>query len=104
MKCAMSLFTILVILTFVLPTDIGCSCSKNINDIIILMSQDADYRKNPCYIEWQADQDKKILELWQQTAEFENSAVRNHKIELKNHQIEQEKLRNSYRRTTVEEK
>lgn len=101
MKCTVSLFTILAISTCILPTKIGCSCSNNLNDIIGLILQDPDFQRNPCYIEWKAGQDKKFSELWQQIGELENSADREHEIELRNRQIEREKLMKSFRKTTV---
>lgn len=39
------------------------------------MSQNPDYRRDPCYIEWKAAQDAKLTEIWTRREQIERSIV-----------------------------
>lgn len=55
---------ILATLLLIHSTEIGC-CSLNTNEINFLMSQNPNYRNDPCYIEWKASEDAKTSKLTQ---------------------------------------
>jgi len=97
MKCFISVFMVCATLLFIfiLPIEVN-GCSTNTYDIISLMSSDPDFRRNPCYIQWQAEQDAKLKQLWKQRAELEESIARNDRIRALNRQREDEARRNSY--------
>lgn len=105
MKCAFSRCTILVTILFTLkrPTQIGC-CSHNTNDMITLMHQNPDYRQDPCYIQWKADQDAKLSRLFAERDQLERSMAEYNRIREANRIQEQKNRQNSYFSTSKVEK
>lgn len=74
MSCVLSTYsaTATIFLLFILPIEIEC-CSMTTYDIISLMSQNPDYKHDPCYMEWKAAQDEKLTQIWTQRDQLEES-------------------------------
>lgn len=104
MTCALSRCTIFAtIFIFIIPSQIGC-CSHNTNDMITLMAQDPNFRHNPCYIQWQANQNAKLKQLFAERDKLERSMAEYNRISEENRKREQKNRQNSYLSTNKVEK
>lgn len=89
------IFTIL----FFVSIDIEC-CSMTTHEIISIMSQDPNYKYNPCYIEWKATQDAILTQIWTQREEVEKSIAEYNRKVMDN--AERGNSEKSYTATKVE--
>lgn len=86
---------ITLLLFFILPTEIGC-CSMNTFEIITLMSQNPNFQRDPCYIQWKAEQDAKLSQLWTQREQLEKAIAENDRRDREYEARERENRHRSY--------
>lgn len=64
------------------------------------MSQNPDYKYDPCYIEWKASQDAKLTEIWTRREQVEKTMADYERIQREHAARERENRQRSYLSST----
>lgn len=86
---------IAIILLVILPIEIGC-CSLTTYEAISLMSNNPDFRRDPCYIAWEAGENAKLSQIWTQREQLEKTIADNNRKRMEYERQLQENRQRSY--------
>lgn len=97
MSCVLSTCNAIVtfLLLSTLPIEIEC-CSLTTNEAITLMSQNPNFKHDPCYIEWKARQDEQLTQIWTRREQVEKSITEYERMRREYEARERENRQRSY--------
>lgn len=85
----------IILLIINLPIEIKC-CSLTTYEAISLMSQNPNFRNDPCYIEWQAAENSKLNQIWTQREQVEKTIAEYNRKRMEYEKQLQEDRQRSY--------